>query len=584
MKKTWGKSLRSRIFFSFTFFVVIPLIVAMGVIWIKTNQEMESRQTQVYEENTLYLSRLSSSLFDEIKSKSLLIYYDEKTMDILKKMEPPSEDEQKLLNGKASAIFYSDDDIESVAFYIEKASLMVYRKRNQTSRFYKVENEQEAESYFINSIDPKEVRYQISTVYNDELGEYQVVLDQNIMDSYNRPVMKIEIVYNKKLFEPIFSKQPDQSSKNFILDDRGQFLYAEFGDGFPEDLQSIIRSAPEGISRAVQGEEYVIIKKRLEKFPYDMVKCISRKELLNHALLYRNSIAAIFCIVVGIIALLALVLSRLVSQPIRKFTQSITSFRKSGQNTVERIQPDIKEMDELAESFYGMMLEINQLIEEKSEARYREKKAQLNMLTVQINPHFLYNALQTLQFMALKRKAFEINAMLLSLGKILRYSLDWNTEEVTLGEELENALEYLNIQKFRYVDELNLQVEKPEQLPDFKVPKMLLQPLVENCFVHGFKGKTENYKVKLSIECREDVIAIKVCDNGKGMDAEAMEALNMELKKADSYLSSDHTGLLSLNFRLRQKYPQASVHIEQGEWFCIEMNIPGGYDEGFDNR
>lgn len=569
----FGKSLKSRIFYSITICVAVPLIMTIGISWVKLRKEMEKRQTIVYEENTLYLSSLCNSLFEEIKNKSLLIYYDEKTMDLLKKRKPLSEEEQKLLYGKASAIFYSDDDIESVALYMEKARLMIYKKRNQTSRFYKVENKDDAIKYFINYLDSGELQYQISTLQNNEKGEFNIVLDQNILDPFNNTVMKMEIIYNQSVFQPIFSKIGDESSRNFILDQNGAFIYEEFGEIFPNDLEEDIKLAPEGTSKTKNGD-YVIIKKSLEKFPYSIVKCVSKYEILKPTIPYRNNMIAMFCIIIMIIAFLSIILSRLVRQPIRKFTQSITDFRKSDQTIVKKVNPEIDEMEELSDAFYLMMKEINQLIEEKSEAKYKEKKAQLTMLAVQINPHFLYNALQTLQFMALKRKAFEINAMLLSLGKILRYSLDWENEEVTLNEEFENVLEYLNIQKFRYVDELDLYVEKPEILPECKLPKMILQPLVENCFVHGFKGKTENYKIRLLIACNDDLISIKISDNGNGMDMNDMQELNQSLKNAEGYTPSQHTGLLSLNFRLRQWYPNASVHVSQTEWFCVEVRIP----------
>ena len=547
--------------------------MTIGISWVKLRQEIEKRQTVVYEENTLYLSSLSNSLFEEIKNKSLLIYYDEKTMDVLKKRTPISEDEQKLLYGKASAIFYSDDDIESVALYVDKARLMIYKKRNQTSRFYKVENEKDTEPYFIHKLDSRELQYHIGTVQNNEKDEFQIVLDQNILDPNNNTVMKMEIIYNQSVFQPIFSKVGNESSRNFILDQNDEFIYEEFGDTFPNSLNEEIRLAPEGTSKSKNGD-YVIIKKSLEKFPYTISKCVSKQDILKPTIPYRNNVIVMFCIFIMIIAFLSVMLSRLVRQPICKFTQSIAEFRKSNQTIVRKVDPEIEEMEELSDAFYIMMREINQLIEEKSEAKFKEKKAQLTMLAVQINPHFLYNALQTLQFMALKRKAFEINAMLLSLGKILRYSLDWEIEEVTLNEEFENVMEYLNIQKFRYVDELNLYVEKPEALPEFRLPKMMLQPLVENCFVHGFKGKTENYKIQLLIHCTDDLISIKVRDNGNGMNVSDIMRLNQHMESAEGYTPSQHTGLLSLNFRLRQSHPNASVHISQTDWFCVEIKIP----------
>lgn len=580
-----GKSLRSRIFLSVTFFVVIPLIAAMSVIWKKTNEQMIERQIQSYEENTLYMSRLCDGLFDDIKDKSLLIYNDQKTMEILNKGSGISEDEQKLLNGKVSAIFFSDDKIKSLTFYVEKLNLMIYRKRNESNRFYRIENEKEQESYFINPYYAEDVRYHISTVKDQVTGEYLVVLDQNIMDLNYRSLVRMEIVYGDEIFEPIFSNPAKGGADgNYVIDDDGQFLYGEFGEYFPDKIRTSLQSAPQGVSYMNEDEPYVVIKQKLADFPYDVVKCISMQVLMDELLPYRNGLILMFILIMIIIAVLALILSRLVSGSIRKFTQSIISFRNTTENVELKIEPELDEMKELAEEFSGMMHEINQLIEEKSDARYKEKKAYLMLLTMQINPHFLYNSLQTLQFMALKRKAFEMNAMLTSLGKILRYSLDWDKQQVTLEEEVENVLEYLSIQKFRYVDELDLQVDRPETGLDCMVPKMILQPLVENCFVHGFKGKTGDYKVRIDICHNNGDITVLICDNGKGMESAQMEKLNAEMEKGENYIASGHTGLLSASCRLKEKYPGAYVRIEQGQWFCVKVSIPGGYHEGSDHR
>lgn len=559
------------------------MAIVMGILWEKINEKMIKRQIEIFEENALYLARLSNSILVDVKNVSLLIYNDEKTMDILEKGVNVSEEEQNLLNGKVSAIFFSNDEIYSVAFYVEEPQIMIYRKRNQSNRFYKVTTESELEHYFINEYNFKERKYSISTVHNEETQEFQLILNQNIMDQMNHVLVRMEIVYDHTVFEPVFSKtERDKYSCNFILDDKNQFLYEEFGEYFPDKIGEELKDAPEGISYI--GIEYCVIKTGLEKFPYKIVKCISMQALSEDMVPYRNSILIVFLVIMVIIAIVALVLSKLIRKPIRKFTQSIIELRNSGRCIDSEIQSDITEMDELAVEFCAMMKEIDYLIEEEGDARYKEKKAFMKMLTVQLNPHFLYNALQTLQYMALQRNAFEINGMLTSLGKILRYCLDWETDEVTLEEELENALDYLNIQKYRYVDELKLQVERPDRIPECYMPKMILQPLVENCFVHGFKGQAGDYRIKIHISCANGEIVMKVCDNGKGMEeAERMQYMQ-KMERMENYNVSSHTGLLNLNYRLRQKYPQATVSIEQNEWFCVEIRITGGYNENFDHR
>lgn len=580
MWKKLGRSLRSRIFFSVAIFVVIPLIAVMGIIWKKTNDQMLQRQIETYKENILYMSRLCDSIFDDIKSQSLLIYNDEKIMEILKKGEEMSEEEQKLLNSKISTIFYSSDDIESLAFYVEKLNLIIYRKRNESNRFYRIQDETELANYFVNEIESEEIQYRINAIKNKESHEFETILHQNILDLDYKPLAHIEIIYNQGIFDPLFSlPEKDGTTGNFVFDDKGQLLYEENKEEFSEELMKTIRDSAQGVSYQDENNPYVIIKQSMEEFPYDVVKCISLQGVMDELAPYRNGLVVVFLLVFVIIAVLALILSGLVRKPIKRFTQSIVHFRNSRENIVPKVQPEIQEMEELAEEFSGMMREINQLIEEKSEARYKEKKAYLMMLTVQINPHFLYNALQTLQLMALKRKAFEINAMLISLGKILRYSLNWQQGEVSLETELENALEYLNIQKFRYVDELELQTELPEEMPDCMIPKMVLQPLVENCFVHGFKGKTGEFRIRLSVYREKGRIYIEVSDNGKGMEKNAVEDMNYRMESGEYDPASEHTGLLSVNYRLKEKYPRSSIRIEQGQWFCVRITILGGCDE-----
>ena len=127
-------------------------------------------------------------------------------------------------------------------------------------------------------------------------------------------------------------------------------------------------------------------------------------------------------------------------------------------------------------------------------------------------------------------------------------------------------------------------MDRPETGLDCMVPKMILQPLVENCFVHGFKGKTGDYKVRIDICHNNGDITVLICDNGKGMESAQMEKLNAEMEKGENYIASGHTGLLSASCRLKEKYPGAYVRIEQGQWFCVKVSIPGGYHEGSDHR
>ncbi len=569
-------SLKSRIFFGVILCTFVPLFLAVRVSWTNMNQKITRQQIGIYEENATYIAKLCESVLEDIRDTVLLIYNDNKIMDGLRQGGNISVANLQLLDRRASSMFFSDTDIESIAFYIEGAETLIYRKRNESNRFFSTSAENAIQKYFLNAYDPEELSFSISTVKSRSGEKYYLVYNQNIVNEYNKLLMRMEIVYNQSVFDPVFdSGVGNGQSHDFILDESGNFVYEKFGEYPDEAFKKRLTVAPDGISGMEDGDSYVVIKTSLERFGFVSVKCISMEKIQEYIQPYQNGLNIIMVFVMGVTAFLAVFLSQMVSHSIQRFSQVIAEFRRTGTSPNIDFQPEIKEMDELAEQFSSMMKEINILIEEKSEARYREKKAYLKMLTVQINPHFLNNALQTLQFMAVKRKDFEISAMLASLGKILRYSLEWGKREVTLQEEWDNLMEYLNIQKFRYVDDLVLEIDGGDEIPQCRIPKMILQPLAENCFVHGFREKKDgDYRLRISIESAGGDIIIWIWDNGKGMEPGLMEKFNRELESTEPFEITEHTGILSINYRLRQKYSGAKLQLIQKGWFGVSVIIP----------
>lgn len=136
MKEKRRGSLKYRIFFSVIVCAFVPLFLAIRVSWTKMNQEIMQQQIGVYEENAMYIAKLCESVLEDIRDTSLLIYNDNKIMDGLKQGANISLENLQLLDRRASSMFFSDTDIESIAFYIEEAETLIYRKRNESNRFF----------------------------------------------------------------------------------------------------------------------------------------------------------------------------------------------------------------------------------------------------------------------------------------------------------------------------------------------------------------------------------------------------------------------------------------------------------------
>jgi len=198
--------------------------------------------------------------------------------------------------------------------------------------------------------------------------------------------------------------------------------------------------------------------------------------------------------------------------------------------------------------------EMSRMQNEQLKSQLAQKSAELHALQAQIHPHFLYNTLQTIQFMAMKRKAYEINAMVQALADIMEYALRGGHHMVPLGKELEYVNRYLVIQKYKYMDKFFFETDIADGLSKIAVPKMFLQTLAENSFVHGFTKECDNFRISVNCRRQNGYCAVEVVDNGRGIDAIHIDKLNHMLENGDSYFDADHVGLANVAARLKRMY------------------------------
>jgi len=206
----------------------------------------------------------------------------------------------------------------------------------------------------------------------------------------------------------------------------------------------------------------------------------------------------------------------------------------------------------------------------------RQKEMQLNILSNQINPHFLYNTLETIRMMALEKNEKEIAVTITMLSGILRQSLSASEKTVPLEKEVSFVRNYLEIQKLRYGQRLEYSIEMEPELGNFNVLPLLIQPLVENSFIHGLEKKTGIGIVRVVIRAKNNLLYIDVSDNGAGMKGEYLEKLKDDLLLNDDSID-DHIGLINVNRRIKLFYG-ASFGLTIGEnsdsGFNVCMSIP----------
>lgn len=233
------------------------------------------------------------------------------------------------------------------------------------------------------------------------------------------------------------------------------------------------------------------------------------------------------------------------------------------------------EFASIAHHFNDMIIRIKESNQQEREALLRKKNAEIRSLEAQINPHFLYNTLDAINWVAIEHEEFHISKMLINLATILRYSIHKSNEIVTIQEELEYLKRYISLQQERFCYFFQYAIHIDDKLKHCKIHKLLIQPLIENTIIHGFPGSTGHDEINIEIQMLYDTyIQIKVIDNGKGMSKELVEVFNEYDYSKDEIEKS--IGLRNVITRLELYYGSNSYfHVDSSEQgTTVTLRIP----------
>ena len=255
--------------------------------------------------------------------------------------------------------------------------------------------------------------------------------------------------------------------------------------------------------------------------------------------------------------------------PIQRLVDSMAEVQNGWLHRVSMNVND-DEIGLLKNSYNAMLIEINQLIEELLQKEKTLRMAELDALQEQMKPHFLYNTLDMIRYMALENRTDEVYNMLETLGNFYRRFLSKGSTDLSLGEEIEIVKSYLTLQRTRFEDIFTDEYEIEEGLSSIRVPRLILQPLVENSIYHGIRPKGEHGVIRVTVKRQEDFLFLSIYDNGIGMSVHQRELL-FSGKDSRSF------GFQGTIERIRYYYKTEDVfeiHSVEGEYCEIILKLP----------
>lgn len=302
----------------------------------------------------------------------------------------------------------------------------------------------------------------------------------------------------------------------------------------------------------------------------------------------RSWYGLVVAIAACVLLLMLLLVSHTTRRIFRRMDRVLISMRK-----VRRGELDAKidtglaagetgdEIDEMAVSYNNMLDEIKQLMSQVVDKQLVAKNAQLHSLHSQINSHFLYNALESIRMRAEVHHQTAIADALVALGSLMRYSMKWRSDTVTLGEELANIQSYVDFMNFMEGGNIELKAEPAQDVLRYDIPKMCMQPIVENAVQHGARpGAGIRIRITVGLE-QERWLLVRIHDDGAGVEPERLAALQLALRdNSDAPIaaaSHNGLGLENVHKRLQLHYGQGSglwIDSEPGKYTCVSIRLP----------
>ncbi|MCJ8011879.1 sensor histidine kinase [Paenibacillus sp. KQZ6P-2] len=585
------RSIRSRLIQFMLLATTIPLLLSISITYIHTKETIKE---QALEENKHLIFQGKTNLnnyLDNINKASLVVYTDTNFLRNLRKIP----DDYRAV----AEVYTLLQNIQNTISGIDRIYLHNTQSNQSTlvtpdavpKREYRTEPYVSTQPYqkYTTAVEPTHKSHDYGfppspTSYSENMVFTFHRTITNIPSEKVLGVLAIDVRLDgvAAICEQLFNKNNEQL---VVVDQGGNIIYSGKDEQIGQKLQDKVVLEHIRQNQTSGSFEYGSAMHVFEKMQTPYADWTIIKRIPNATLYERATQLTKINTVILVIALLVIIFGTLfisvrITEPIKRLTSYMNRIQ-SGQLNVDIDWNSRDETGIMFARFRQMMDTINNLILREYRLELANKTNQLKALQAQINPHFLYNTLQSIGTLALQNNVPRIYALLSSLAKIMRYSMNNNDALVTLQEEAEHVRLYLDLQKERFGDQLAFTINLEPDTLSVPMPKMILQPLVENYFKHGQSGQG---RLDISSLMKpQGILVIVIENNGESIPPDKLKELNRQLSRQQNsdaqaeWTDEDGIGLHNVLMRL-QLYTEheSALHIDnikpQGVRITVEIH------------
>lgn len=528
MERLKASSIQSIIMWSFSIFILLIIVIVALLLYNKFSRTAEQN---VLLSTQQIVDQVSYNLEDYVDGMAQLY----RTIENNMLMDGQWDD--AMVTKQLDTVMNSRDDIVSIALFDDTGHLL----RNHPSLPVRPSAHISQQSWFHAALRvPDHLSFSLPHVQNLYDGTYKwvVSMSKGITVVHNGKPMKVILLVD------INFKKIDELSSRISLGKRGYVYIIDEGAGnivyHPQQQLIYMGLQTESVEKALTSsasymDESAGVKrlntvKSVVNIGWKVVgvsyldEIMTTRAEVNQYLIRVVAVALVFAILVSML------LATMLTRPIRRMGKTMKAVER-GDFNVELPMRGPLEVVQLSSRFNLMLHKIRQLMKQIIVEQESKRKYELEALQAQINPHFLYNTLNSVIRMVGMSKNEEVITMITSLSKLFRISLSKGKTTITVGEELEHARHYLTIQQMRFKRKFDFIIEADEEALSCYTLKLVLQPLIENAIVHGIEYMVDEGLIRIRARVQDKLLVLEVADNGVGMSP---EQLNQMLARVDA--------------------------------------------------
>ena len=599
MKKKQKSSLKNRALSQTAVLIIVTMCIMVTVFYMVFHSRAFNERGKYEEENLVNMEAYLNSYLEEVDSIAKNVNYNYYLQDYLETVIKEEDDYvdsgigKNMRSYEMSSQAFSDTllsraDISSIMIFGKKKMLLnrsMYTYQKVALDYSKLDWYAKAVAKPQDAIITGPNRHSFFDTDDEVISLSREV--QSYENGTFRGVILINLNMNK-ITEICNSFQEKQENFICIINDKGELVYEQQNGrerfAFDEkenrqELNTALGKTKESCFRLnYRGEKYLVTRTDMKTTGWTLVSMVPYKSVMAETM----AISGVMILAVAITLIVTLLLlNRILTgvvKPLKKLEKYMVQVNPDNMDQRMEILTD-DEIGHLSMKFNQMMDRIRNLKEQVIEEQEDKRKYELQALQAQINPHFLYNTLDSIIWMA-ETNDSNIVAMTEALAKLFRISLNKGNEEISLERELEHVKNYLIIQSMRYADKFTYEISAEPGVERCRTIKLILQPIVENCIYHGIKKKRGTGKITIRAYRREQNLIIEVSDDGCGMPEEICRKILSDEIESEN-ISGSGIGGKNVNERIQLRFGKKyglSYSSEEGVGTTVTYVLP--YNEG----